>query len=105
VQAAGPGLHPNLRTECTVAATGNVLHPFGSHPRIVYRSIGGRAGCLILPSADAVQSPVRARGPKFQTSEALVMYTHPLPGPWNLLVIYADPAHLIALVNSVRLLR
>jgi hypothetical protein len=40
-----------------------------------------------------------------QAGEALVMCTHPLPGPYNLLVIFADPAHLIALVSSVHLLR
>jgi hypothetical protein len=42
-----------LHYACTVAAAGNVLNPYGLHPQIIYRNIGGRPGCLIYPSSDA----------------------------------------------------
>ena len=44
-----------LHTACT-DATLNVLHPYGLHPLIIYRSIDGRPGCLIFPSSDAAAS-------------------------------------------------
>lgn len=104
-----------LHTACT-DATSNVLHPYGLHPLIVYRSIDARPGCLIFPSSDAVALARRAGGPAFQDSEALVEYRQPTgiggsgcisptghPCLWSLLVINADPAHLIAIVDSVQL--
>ncbi len=104
-----------LHTACT-DATLNVLHPYGLHPLIIYRSIDGRPGCLIFPSSDAAARARRARGPAFRDSEALVEYRQPTgaggygcigptgqPCLWSLLVIYADPAHLTAIVDSVQL--
>lgn len=104
-----------LHTRCT-DATLNVLHPYGLHPLIMYRSIDGRPGCLIFPSSDAAAMARRAGGPAFQDSEALVEYRRPTgaggygcisptgrPCLWSLLVIDADPAHLVAIVASVQL--
>ena len=104
-----------LHTRCT-DATLNVLHPYGLHPRISYRSIDGRPGCLIFPSSDAAVLARRAGGPAFQDSEALVEYRKPAgvggsgcisptgqPCLWSLLVIDADPAHLVAIAASVQL--
>ncbi len=95
-----------LHYACTVAATGNVLHPYGLHPLITYRSINGRPGCLILPSSDAPALARRAGGPVFQNSEALVEYRQPIhigSGTYALLVVDADPVHLVAIVDSVQL--
>lgn len=110
--AADPsGLH----TACTDTATANVLHLYGLHPLIIYRSINGRPGCLIFPSSDAPALAQRAGGPAFQNSAALVEYRQPVPVgggcisptgqpcPYSMLVIYADPAHLAAIVDSVQL--
>lgn len=104
-----------LHTACT-DATLNVLHPYGLHPRIVYRSIDARPGCLIFPSRDAAALARRAGGPAFQDSEALVEYRQPTgaggsgcisptgkPCLWSLLVIDADPVHLVTIVDSVQL--
>jgi hypothetical protein len=104
-----------LHTRCT-DATSNVLHPYGLHPLIIYRSIDGRPGCLIFPSSDAAALARRAGGPAFQDSEALVEYRKPTgvgasgctsptgqPCLWSVLVIDADPAHLVAIVDSVQL--
>ena len=104
-----------LHYACTVAATGNVLHPYGLYPQIVYRSIDGRPGCLIFPSSDAPAQARRAGGPAFQASAALVEYRQPIsidggcisptgqPCTFSLLEIGADPAHLVAIVDSVQL--
>ena len=91
-----------LRASCQVVATSGTLHIFGKHPRIIFRAIDGRPGCIILPSKDAPRSPVRQGGPRFQLAQALVVYRHPLMG-YPLLVIFADPAHVRALVNSAQL--
>ena len=104
-----------LHTRCT-DATLNVLHPCGLHPLIIYRSINGRPGCLIFPSSDAAALARRAGDPAFQDSEALVEYGEPTgvggsgcisptgqPCRWSLLVIDADPAHLLSIVDSVQL--
>ena len=100
---------------CTVAAAGNVLNPYGLHPQIIYRNIGGRPGCLIFPSSDAPRQSHRTGYPAFQNSAALVEYRQPVPAGsgcltptgqhclYSLLIIYADPAHLAAIVDSVRL--
>jgi hypothetical protein len=104
------GLHPRCTDE-----TLNVLHPYGLHPLIIYRSIDGRPGCLIFPSSGAHALARRAGGPAFQDSAALVEYWRPgatgggcisptgRPCLWSVLVIYADPAHLMAIVDSVQL--
>jgi hypothetical protein len=104
-----------LHTACTDVATANVLHPYGLHPLIVYRSISGRPGCLIFPSSDAPALPQRAGGPAFLNSAALVEYRQPVsaggscisatgqPCLYPMLAIYADPAHLVAIVDSIQL--
>jgi hypothetical protein len=109
-----------LHYACTVAATGNVLHPYGLHPQIIYRAIDGRPGCLIFPSSDARALARRAGGPAFRASAALVEYRQSAPiggsAPMGgcisltgrpctfaLLEIGADPAHLVAIVDSVLL--
>jgi hypothetical protein len=91
-----------LKAACRTAATGGRVHIFGTHPRIIFRPIDGRPGCVILPSKDAPRLPVRRGGPKFQTSEAFAAYRHPLSG-YPLFVISADPAHVMPLADSVRL--
>jgi hypothetical protein len=105
-----------LRYACTVAADGNVLNPYGLHPQIIYRNIGGRPGCLIYPSSDAPPQSHRIGYPAFQNSAALVEYRQPVSVGgggcltatgqhclYSLLIIYADPAHLAAIVDSVQL--
>jgi hypothetical protein len=104
-----------LHYACTVAATGNVLHPYGLHPQIIYRNIDGRPGCLIFPSSDALRQSHRTGYPTFQDSAALVEYRQPISAGggcltptgqhclYSLLLIYADPAHLAAIVDSVQL--
>jgi hypothetical protein len=104
-----------LHYACTAAATGNVLRPYGLHPLIIYRSIDGRPGCLILPSSDASALARRAGGAAFQNSAALAEYRQPVsagggcisptgqPCLYSLLVIDADPAHLVAIVDNVQL--
>jgi hypothetical protein len=103
-----------LHTACT-DATLNVLRPYGLHPLIIYRSIDGRPGCLIFPSSDGAVLTRRAGGPAFGESAALVEYRQPGAGGsgclsptgqpclWSVLVIDADPAHLVAIVDSVQL--
>ena len=105
-----------LHYACTAAATGNVLRPYGLHPQIIYRSIDGRPGCLIFPSSDAPRQSHRTGYPAFQNGAALVEYRQPVSGGggcltptgqpclYSLLIIYADPAHLVAIVDSVQLL-
>ena len=104
-----------LHYACTVAATGNVLHPYGLHPQIIYRNIDGRPGCLIFPSSDAARQSHRTGYPAFQDSEALVEYRQPVSAGggcvsptgqsclYPLLMIDADPAHLVATADSVQL--
>lgn len=104
-----------LHYACTVAATGNVLHPYGLHPQIIYRNIGGRPGCLIFPSSDAPRQSHRTGYPAFQNSAALVEYRQPVFAGggcltptgqhclYPLLLIYADPAHLADIADGVRL--
>jgi hypothetical protein len=104
-----------LHYACTVAATGNVLNPYGLHPQILYRNIGGRPGCLIFPSSDAPRQSHRTGYPTFQNSAALVEYRQPISAGngcltptgqhclYSLLIIYADPAHLAAIADSVQL--
>jgi len=104
-----------LHYACTVAATGNVLHPYGLHPQIIYRNIDGRPGCLIFPSSDAPRQSHRTGYPAFQNSAALVEYRQPISAGggcltptgqhclYSLLIIYADPAHLVAIADSVQL--
>jgi hypothetical protein len=104
-----------LHYACTVAAAGNVLHPYGLHPQIIYRSIDGRPGCLIFPSSDAPRQSHRTGYPTFQNSAALVEYRQPVSAGngcltptgqhclYSLLIIYADPAHLTAIADSVQL--
>ena len=104
-----------LHYACTVAATGNVLNPYGLHPQIIYRSIDGLPGCLIFPSSDAPRQAHRTGYPAFQNSAALVEYRQPVFAGggcltptgqhclYPLLLIYADPAHLAAIVDSVQL--
>jgi hypothetical protein len=105
-----------LRYACTVAASGNVsLNPYGLHPQIIYRNIDGRPGCLIFPSSDAIRQTHRTGYPAFQNSAALVEYRQPISAGggcltptgqhclYSLLLIYADPAHLVAIVDSVQL--
>jgi hypothetical protein len=104
-----------LHYACTVAATGNVLHPYGLHPQIIYRNIDGRPGCLIFPSSDALRQSQRTWSPTFQNSAALVEYRQPVFAGggcltptgqhclFSLLLIYADPAHLAAIVDGVQL--
>ncbi len=91
-----------LHYACTVAATGNVVHPYGLHPQIIYHSIDGRPGCLIFPSQSAPALARRAGGPAFEGSEALVEYRRPV-GAYALLVVDADPAHLVAIAYSIEL--
>jgi hypothetical protein len=100
---------------CTVAAAGNVLHPYGLHPQIIYRDIDGRPGCLVFPSSDGPRQAHRTGYPAFQNSAALVEYRQPIAAGggcltpagqhclYSLLLIYADPAHLAAIVDSVQL--
>lgn len=104
-----------LHSACTAVATGNVLHPYGLHPQIIYRNVDGRPGCLIFPSGDAPRQAHRAGYPALQDSAALAEYRQPVSAgggcltptgqhcPYSLLVIYADPAHLAAIVDSVQL--
>jgi hypothetical protein len=104
-----------LHYACTVAAAGNVLNPYGLHPQIIYRSIDGRPGCLIFPSSDAPRQSHRTGYPTFQNSAALVEYRQPVSAGngcltptgqhclYSLLIIYADPAHLTAIADSVQL--
>jgi hypothetical protein len=105
-----------LHYACTVAATGNVLHPYGLHPQIIYRNIDGRPGCLIFPSGDAPRQAHRTGYPAFQNSAALVEYRQPISAGgggcltptgqhclYSLLLIDADPAHLVAIVDTVQL--
>ncbi|MGH3255818.1 MAG: hypothetical protein ACRDOU_10495 [Streptosporangiaceae bacterium] len=104
-----------LHYACTVAASGNVLNPYGLHPQIIYRSIGGRPGCLIFPSSDAPRQSQRTGYPAFQNSAALVEYRQPVSAGggcltptgqhclFPLLIIYADPAHLAAIADGVQL--
>jgi hypothetical protein len=104
-----------LHSACTGVATSNVLHPYGLHPQIIYRSIDGRPGCLIFPSSDAPRLPRRTMGTAFQDSAALVVYHQPVSAGgscvsptgqrclYSLLMILADPAHLAAIVDSVQL--
>jgi hypothetical protein len=104
-----------LHYACTVAATGNVSHPYGLHPQIIYRNIGGRPGCLIFPSSDGPRRAHRTGYPAFQNSAALVEYRQPVSAGggcltptgqhclYSLLIIYADPAHLAAIADSVQL--
>lgn len=104
-----------LHYACTVAAAGNVLHPYGLHPQIIYRNIGGRPGCLIFPSSDAPLQSHRTGYPAFQNGAALVEYRQPVSAGsgcltptgqhclYSLLLIYADPAHLAAIADGVQL--
>ena len=92
-----------LQYACSVRATGNVLHPFGLHPQITYRNVGGRPGCLILPSSDAVFEARRNGGPSFQLAAALVPYQEPLSGGSLYLIISADPGHIAAIADSAQL--
>jgi hypothetical protein len=105
-----------LHTACMLTATANVLHPYGLHPLIIYRSFDGQRSCLILPSSDAPADPQRAGEPATQTAAALIEYRQPVPaggcisatgGPckYSVLVIYADPAHILAIAGSARLHR
>lgn len=95
----------DLRHACVGVATANVQHPYGLHPRVIYRSVGGRPGCLIIPSSDAPRWPQRAGGPAFQISSAIAEYKQPVRiggTSYPLLVIDADPAHLTAIANSAQ---
>jgi hypothetical protein len=91
-----------LRHTCRTSAAGGDIHIFGQHPHIIYRTIDGRPGCVIRPSADAPRQPIRKGGPEFRTSLAYVTYRHTLRGGYKLLAIWADPTHLREIINSVK---
>lgn len=91
-----------LKNTCRTVAAGGSLRIYGRHPRIVFRAIDGRPGCIIWPSKDAPSWSHREGGPKFQQAGALVTYRHPLRG-YALLDIFADPGHVTSLVNSAEL--
>ena len=104
-----------LHHACTIGLD-PLNHPYGLHPVISYRRIDGRPGCLIFPSSDAAALARRTGGAAFRDSMALVEYRRPIGGLgcipatgqnclWSLLVIHADPAHLVAIVDSVQLHR
>jgi hypothetical protein len=105
-----------LHSACTGTAGGTpASRIYGLHPQIIYRTIDGRPGCLIFPSSDAPRLPRRTGYPAFQNSAALVEYRQPVSAGGNcisqtgqrclysLLVIDADPAHLMAIADSVQL--
>jgi hypothetical protein len=93
-----------LQYACSAAVLSPAgMEQFGLHPQIIYRSVDGQPGCLIFPSSDAVWETRRPAGPEFQTSEALVEYRQPLVGGWHFLLISADPAHLVSIVDSIQL--
>lgn len=109
-----------LHSACTGTASGTPASlVYGLHPQIIYRSIDGRPGCLIFPSSDAPRLPRQTWGTAFQDSVALVEYRQPVtvgrcapptgqpgqpqPCVYSLLIIFADPAHLAAIADSVQL--
>ncbi len=95
-----------LRHTCRMAAAGTAsIAVFGKHPRVAFRKIDGRPGCLIMPSRDAPRWAEVKNGPKFQEAEVLVTYRRPIhdDGRWPLLVIYANPARIKSIVRTVRL--
>jgi hypothetical protein len=97
-----------LRHTCRLVSAGTAsIAVFGKHPRITFRTIDGRPGCVIMPSADSPRWAWRRDGPKFQQAEALIVYRHPIhdDGRWPLLSIFSDPAHIKAIVRSVHLHR
>lgn len=94
---AEPG---GLHAACATVAR---LPAYGSEPRITYRSIDGRPGCLIVPSGDAPAAFQPPGGPPLPTTSALVEYRIPLRGRDNFLLISTDPPHLQQIVGSVQL--
>ena len=84
------------------------------------RAVGRyRRGLLVVlelpPSSDALRQSHRTGYPTFQNSAALVEYRQPVSVGsgcltptgqhclYSLLIIYADPAHLAAIVDGVQL--
>lgn len=89
-----------LRAACSAVAS---QPAYGSQPRISYRSIGGQPGCLIVPSGDAPVASQPTGGPGLPRTTALTQYRRPLSSGANFLLISADPAHIVAIVDSVQL--
>ena len=102
VQVDAAGQPGGIGLNCAAWAMSNVLHPYGSDPKIVYTRVAGQPACMIFPSAHAPRWAQRAGGPAFQQSTAYIQYRHSVQG-YQLLVITADPAHLRALVQSIKL--
>jgi len=100
-----------MRGRCLRIATSNVLNPYGTKPTIQLRTIDGRAGCIIHPSADALRMQRSAHGPSFTSAAAIVCYHTPITFPstpgdrWGCLLIVADPAHITAIADSVLMLQ
>jgi PASTA domain len=95
--------HAGVHAACAGVATQHDNHQYGSEPRIEYRSIDGRPGCLIIPSGDAPTSFTEPGGVALPTTSALVEYRSPITGGDNFLVISTDPPHLMFIVGSVQL--
>jgi TolB protein len=103
INAAGSA-GESLQSVCTAQATANVLHPYGTNPRVQTTTISGRAGCYIWPSADAPAQSWRQGGPEFPSAAALIAYLHPISnsGTFQYLLITSDPNHIQAIAGSVR---
>ncbi|HEY7324497.1 MAG TPA: PASTA domain-containing protein [Streptosporangiaceae bacterium] len=98
VQVSAQAEPGGLQASCRAVAS----HPaYGPHPEIVYRSIGGRPGCLIIPAGEA---PVTSQPPGgLPTTSALVQYRQPLSDGDNFLLVSSDPPHMEQLVDSIQL--
>jgi hypothetical protein len=83
------------------ACTDVAAHDFGQSGRrayISYRSIGGRRGCEIVP--------VRVHeGTALPMIAALVEYRAPIRDGANFLLISADPATMVGIMDSIQLRR
>jgi len=94
-----------LRYTCRLQAEGTAsIRIYGTHPRVTFRKIDGRPGCLIMPSRDAPRWAEVKNGPKFRQAAAVVRYRRPIhdDGRWPLLLMFANPGHIKSIVRTVR---
>jgi hypothetical protein len=85
-----------LHAACRDVAAHNVSQ-YGHHPYVSYRRIEGRPGCQIVPDLQAGGIPV----PPMMS--ALVEYRSPLRDGANFLLISADPASLLGILDTMKL--
>lgn len=87
---------PGLLELCRIQSS-HKLRPYGTTPDVIATTVADRAACLILPSTD---QPAAMRN----VAEADIDAPAPVLGMYRHLILYADAAHIRAILETLRFL-